>query len=183
MTEKELGKSQQPTIGDVRRAGTIQLKKGDLVSDISLRSTSGRVVDLAMEADERHLVLFFYPGDTVGQRYAELSGCTPEAREFRDTLTQFQELNASVFGINLNTPERQRQFVVREHLPFELLSDCFKQLVTLWGIPLWTSQSGEEFVSRFTVVVRKGRVISAIYDVTSVPGHVDSVLECARSLS
>jgi len=173
----------KPTTGEVQRSGTVKLKKGDLVPNISLSSTSGRSVDLGVEAGERHLILFFYPGDTVGQRYAELSGCTPEAREFRDLLTQFQGLNASVFGINLNTPERQRQFVDREHLPFELLSDSSKRLVSMWGIPLWTSKSGEEFVSRFTVVIQKGGVIAEIYDVTSVPGHVETVLERVRSLS
>jgi len=172
----------ESTSGNVAKSGTVNVRNGDLVPSLDLPSTSGRFVNLAAEAKQRHLVLFFYPGDTVGQRYEQLAGCTLEARAFRDAFCELQGLDVAVFGINLQTPERQRQFVDREHLPFELLSDSSKRLVALWGIPLWTSRSGEEYVSRVTIIVRKGGVVAEINEVDSVPEHISAVLAQSRSL-
>lgn len=79
MPKTDVSNAQQPTSGEVQRFGTVQLKKGDLVPSISMPSTSGRSVDLAVEADQKHLVLFFYPGDTVGQRGAGVILCLGKA--------------------------------------------------------------------------------------------------------
>src|SRR5947209_3248341 len=144
------------TTGQVHKEGQIGVKPGDQIPAITLPSTTGRNVNLATEAANKDIVLYFYPGDGEGERYSELSGCTFEGRSFRDHLDEFRRLETEVFGVSLQTTERQKQFDEREHLNFELLSDSSKKLVRALGIPLWISNAGEEFVSRNTIVIDKG---------------------------
>lgn len=149
---------------------------------VTLRSTAGRDVDLAIAAGNSHVVLFFYSGDREGFRYPELAGCTPEACSFRDHLSRLHALGAVVFGVSLQPPERQQQFVEREHLTFELLSDEQQQLVEAFDIPLWISETGEAFSSRTTVIVEKGGRIAHVAENVDVKRHIEVVIEVIQRL-
>ena len=166
----------------MRRQGRISIRPGDLLPSVTLHSTAGRDVDVLAEATSRHVVLFFYPGDREGLRYPELAGCTAEACSFRDHLTTLHKLGAVVYGVSLQSTERQRQFVEREHLSFELLSDEHKKLVSALGVPMWVSEAGEEFVARSTVVVAKGGCVTAVFEDVDAAGHVEAVIEVVRRL-
>jgi peroxiredoxin len=120
------------------------------------RSTSGRMIDLEEKEREQHVVLFFYPGDLEGLRYPEIAGCTPEACMFRDNVSVLRDLGATVYGVNLHPSKRQKSLVAREHLNFELLSNFERKLVDALGVPTWSTEYGEIFVVRTTVIVRKG---------------------------
>src|SRR5437868_4131137 len=98
------------TTGQVHLEGQISVKPGDQLPAITLHSTAGRNVNLAAEAASKRMVLYFYPGDGEGERYSELSGCTSEGRTFRDHIDEFRALGTEVFGISLQTTERQKQF-------------------------------------------------------------------------
>jgi len=166
----------------MRRQGRIKIRPGDLLPSVTLHSTAGREVDGAAEATYRHVVIFFYPGDREGLRYPELAGCTAEACASRDHFDTLRGLGAVVFGVSLQSTERQRQFVEREHLSFELLSDDLKKLVSALGIPMWISEAGEECVARTTVVVAKGGRVAAVFEDVDVAGHVEAVIELLRQL-
>lgn len=155
-----------------------------MLPHVSLPATSGRDIELTSEAQDRHLVLFFYPGDRDGLRFPELSGCTAEACSFRDYGTELHALGAAIFGVSTGTVARQRAFVEREGLTFELLSDPRCELIDALGIPLWHSRdNAEEYVSRTTFVVRRGGLIATIFEDVSVAGHVEAVLGAVRSLA
>ena len=172
----------RPEQARVHRAGVLEARVGDLLPEIRLPATSGREVNLMAESRRGHLVLFFYPGDRDGLRFPELSGCTAEACSFRDHATQIRALGAEIFGISTGTIARQRAFVEREDLAFELLSDPQHHLIDRLGIPLWRSEGGEEFVSRTTFVVRRGGRIATIFEDVAVPRHLDAVLVAVSSL-
>jgi thioredoxin-dependent peroxiredoxin len=150
--------------------------------DVRLPATSGRTVDLAAEAGRAHLVLFFYPGDREGLRYPELAGCTPEACAFRDALADFAAADCLVLGVNLHATSRQREFVEREQLGFELLSDTEQLLTDALGVAIWRSSAGEAFVVRSTVVVRRGGTVVHAEEVTDPVEHVARILAVVRGL-
>ena len=101
--------------GRVRRQeGRVTARPGAMLPMLELPSTSGRVVNLTAKAGDGPLVLFFYPGDR--SPYPELAGCTAEACSFRDSQVAFQQLDTTVYGVNLHTTDRQREFLDREHL-------------------------------------------------------------------
>lgn len=166
----------------VHRVGALDARVGDLLPEVRLPATSGRELNLMAESRQRHLVLFFYPGDRDGLRFPELSGCTAEACSFRDHATEIRALGAEIFGISTGTTARQHAFVEREDLAFELLSDPQHQLIDRLGIPLWRSEGGEEFVTRTTFVVRRGGRIATIFEDVTVLGHLDAVLASVTSL-
>lgn len=157
-------------------------KAGDQLPQLSLPSTGGRMVDLRKEAEVHHLVLFFYPGDREGLRYAELAGCTAEACAFRDSLALFRQMGAVVYGVSLQPVERQREFVEREHLTFELLSDREEALVGALFIPVWESAAGERFAVRTTAVVARGGTVARRFAEVQPEVHVPEVLEVVRRL-
>ncbi len=161
---------------------TTAAKLGDQLPDLTLPATSGRDVLLWSEAQGQHLVLFFYPGDLEGLRYPEMSGCTPEACMFRDNLAVLRGLGAEVFGINLHATRRQRSFVEREHLGFELLSDADERLTDALGVPVWRTEHGEVFVTRTTLVIQRGGRVAAVFDDVQPAGHVEQVVAAVRAL-
>ena len=168
--------------GRVRRQeGRVTARPGAMLPMLELPSTSGRVVNLTAKAGDGPLVLFFYPGDR--SPYPELAGCTAEACSFRDSQVAFQQLDTTVYGVNLHTTDRQREFLDREHLGFELLSDVQRVAVESLGIPLWVSDTGEFLADRVTILVDRGGRIARVFEDVEVQGHVDDVLEAVRALS
>ena len=103
---------------------------GSRVPSIRLGSTGGGVVDLGGVA-KWPAVFFFYPrtgepGKVAGPEWDAIPGargCTPQSCGFRDLHREFTKLGVAVHGISTQDTDYQREFVARNHLPFDLLSD------------------------------------------------------------
>ena len=103
---------------------------GSRVPSIRLASTGGGMVDLAGVA-KRPAVFFFYPrtgepGKVAGPEWDAIPGargCTPQSCGFRDLHREFTKLGVAVHGISTQDTDYQREFVARNHVPFDLLSD------------------------------------------------------------
>jgi peroxiredoxin len=130
---------------------------GSRVPSIRLVSTGGRVVDLA-EAGQRPAVFFFYPrtgepGKAAGQAWDAIPGargCTPQSCGFRDLHHEFTKLGVAVFGVSTQETDYQREFVARNHVPFELLSDRDLLLTRALRLPTfeYSVERGEYPVER-----------------------------------
>lgn len=105
------------------------------------------MVDLASELGAPGVV-FFYPRTGVpgqppslgfdGEHWDTIPGargCTPQSCGFRDWHDDFVKLGVKVFGVSTNTTEHQREFVERNHIPFEMLSDSELRLTRLLKLP------------------------------------------------
>ena len=116
--------------------------RGAIVPALSLPATSGRMVDLA-ELARRPAVLFFYPrtgqpGKSAGRDWDLIPGargCTPQSCGFRDRHAEFQALGVAVAGVSTQTTAYQSEFVERNHVPFELLSDAELMLTHALKLP------------------------------------------------
>ncbi|MGA8512667.1 MAG: peroxiredoxin, partial [Thermoplasmata archaeon] len=113
--------------------GAARHLRGAWIPSISLRSTRGRLVDIAEES--QHLSVFFFypatvkPGVPIPGEWSEIPGargCTVQNCAFRDVFSEFQQLNCRVFGVSGQGQDpdegldEQREFADRVHLPFEL---------------------------------------------------------------
>jgi peroxiredoxin len=145
---------------------------GMTVPALSLPSTRGGTTDLA-ELASGLLVAYVYPRTGVpGQPLPEgwddipgARGCTPQSCAYRDALAEFKALGATVVGISAQTPQEQREFAAREHIPFPLLSDAE---LTLAATPLRLPSfevEGMTLYKRLTLVAEAGRVVKAFYPV------------------
>lgn len=62
------------------------------------------------------VVLYFYPKDFT-------SGCTVQAQNFQRDLPKYQERNAVIVGVSVDSEESHKNFCAKEGLSFKLVSD------------------------------------------------------------
>lgn len=72
-------------------------------------------------------VLAFFPA-------AFTSVCTKELCSFRDAIAAYQKLNATVFGISVDSPFALAEFKKQQNLPFALLSDHKHEAIKSYGV-------------------------------------------------
>ncbi len=116
------------------------------------------------------VVLYFYPKD-------DTPGCTVEACEFTAYATSFRKMNAKVFGISPDSPERHRKFIAKYNLDITLLSDPDKSLMAKYGAYGEKMLYGKKRlgVIRSTVIIDpKGKAVHH-YRKVRAKGHADKV--------
>ncbi|MCP4407776.1 MAG: peroxiredoxin [Gammaproteobacteria bacterium] len=74
----------------------------------------------------KHVIIYFYPKD-------DTPGCTKEACGFRDLWGEIQALGAVVLGVSPDSGESHQKFASKYDLPFTLLSDPDKKVMTNYG--------------------------------------------------
>ncbi len=104
------------------------LNNGDQAPDFNLRSTDGEMVSLS-EQRGSNVVLAFFPAAFTGV-------CQTEMCTFRDSLSEFNGMNAKVFGISVDPPFSQAEFHSQNDLTFPLLSDLGGNTVSAYGVEL-----------------------------------------------
>jgi peroxiredoxin Q/BCP len=72
------------------------------------------------------VIVYFYPKD-------DTPGCTKEACGFRDLNTEIQQEGAVILGISPDRQEAHERFTAKYELPFTLLSDPDRKVMTRYG--------------------------------------------------
>lgn len=91
---------------------TLKDKNGD---KIALRDLRGK-----------NVIVYFYPRD-------DTPGCTKEACGFRDLWKKIQKLDTVVLGISPDSEASHKKFATKYKLPFTLLSDPDRKVMTKYG--------------------------------------------------
>ncbi|MBK8727273.1 MAG: peroxiredoxin [Holophagaceae bacterium] len=123
------------------------------------------------------VVIYAYPKDLT-------PGCTTEACDFRDAWPRLQAAGAKVYGLSRDGAASHQKFIVKHELPFALLSDPEKQLLTplgAWGKKLMYGREVEGIIRSTFLVDPKG-IIRHVWPKVSVKGHVQAVLEQLAAL-
>ena len=148
-----------------------KVSTGDLAPDFSLPAVPGDTVTLS-DSSNLPLVLFFYPKD-------DTSGCTREAVEFTEHLSDFEKAGFKVAGISPNPIKMHEKFRAKHGLTVPLISDEEKQTLTDYGVWVEKSMYGRKYmgVERTTLVIGKDRKVLHAWHKVKVPGHVAEVLQ------
>ncbi len=88
---------------------------GQKAPNFSLPDTGKKITSLSDFAGKK-VVLAFYPGAFTGV-------CEKEMCALRDSLSEFNSLNAQVLGISVDSPFSNKAFADKNSLSFPLLSD------------------------------------------------------------
>src|SRR5207244_11360655 len=72
------------------------------------------------------LMLYFYPKDFT-------SGCTLEARNFQRDSMKYEQTNAVILGVSVDTAQSHKDFCAKEGLNFKLLADPDAKVSTEYG--------------------------------------------------
>ncbi len=74
----------------------------------------------------KNVIVYFYPRD-------DTPGCTKEACGFRDLWKKIQKLDTVVLGISPDSEASHEKFATKYKLPFTLLSDPDRKVMTKYG--------------------------------------------------
>ena len=139
---------------------TARLEPGDKAPTFTLPDADGKKVSLA-DFKGRRVIVYFYPA-------ASTPGCTKQACDFRDSLTELNGAGLDVIGISPDKPEKLAKFRDAEKLTFPLLSDPERTVLSAYGAFGEKKLYGKtvQGVIRSTFVVdEKGKIAEAQYNV------------------
>ena len=103
----------------------MSLKTGDMAPDFTLFDTDKQAVKLS-DLRGKNVVLLFFP-------FAFTSTCTRELCSVRDDIGNYAGLNATVFGISVDSLHSLRKYKEEQGLNFVLLSDFNKEVCGAYG--------------------------------------------------
>ena len=143
-----------------------RLQPGDAAPDFSLTSSDGRTVTLD-DLPGTPTVLYFYPA-------ADTPGCTTQACDFRDNLASLTSHGYQVVGISPDDPATLAAFAASYDLPYLLLADPDKQVLTAYGAFGEKTMYGKTVtgVIRSTFVLDAAGVVERAMVNVRAKGHV-----------
>ncbi|HWP81144.1 MAG TPA: peroxiredoxin [Bacteroidota bacterium] len=101
------------------------VKVGDKAPDFEMYDTNRKPRSLR-DFIGKKTVLLFYPAAFTGV-------CTREMCTFRDSLARFNDVDAQVVGISIDSPFSNKAFAEKYNLQFPLLSDFSKKVSVQYG--------------------------------------------------
>jgi peroxiredoxin Q/BCP len=144
----------------------VHLKAGDPAPEFTLPDADGLPVSLKHFRGQR-VIVYFYPA-------AGTTGCTKQACDFRDSLSQLNGAGLTVVGISPDPVAKLAKFRDEQQLTFPLLSDVRKDVLGKYGAYGEKKLYGKTVIGviRSTFVVgADGAVEVAQYGVKAT-GHV-----------
>jgi thioredoxin-dependent peroxiredoxin len=150
---------------------------GKKIPDFTVPVTGNAEEWSLSDAKGEKLVIYFYPKDMT-------TGCTKESQDFRDHYAVFKKAKVRVLGISRDTVKSHDKFREKEQLPFELLSDADEKVCQLFDVIKEKTLYGRKYmgVDRSTFLIDAGGILRREWRGVKVPGHVEEVLEAAKSL-
>lgn len=152
------------------------IEEGKKAPAFTLTDAKGKKVSLKDFAG-KHVILYFYPKD-------DTPGCTKEACGFRDAWDEIKRRKAVVLGVSADSPESHRKFIAKYGLPFPLLCDPDRKVMTAYGAYGEKTLYGKKTVGviRSTVWIGPdGTVRRHWAKVANAEKHPAQVLEALRA--
>lgn len=97
-------------------------------------------------------VLAFFPGAFTG-------ACTEEMCNFRDSMSEFNDMDTEVIGISVDTPFALKEFTEKNELNFTLVSDTSKEISENYGVNIVMPGLEYEVANRAVFLVKDGDII------------------------
>ena len=129
---------------------------------------------IAAEGSQGWTLVYFYPK-------ADTPGCTKQACSLRDSYASLTGKGIRVYGVSTDDEKSQKAFQEKYKLPFTLLADKDKKVVTAFGVPATMGFAKRQaFLFRDGVLVWKdleaatseqaAEVLAAIQEIEAGPG-------------
>ncbi len=138
---------------------------GNFAPSWSALDQDGQEISSVDFSGKRYL-LYFYPKD-------DTPGCTVEACGFRD-LSDELSARITILGVSPDSVESHRKFSSKYSLPFSLLSDSNRSMITAYGA------DGLSFPKRTSFLVNEDGCIGKIYQGFDCALHAEDVARDVR---
>ncbi len=103
-----------------------QLKPGSKAPNFKGIDQNGNKISLA-DFKGKKVILYFYPKDNT-------PGCTAQACNLRDNYTDLIKAGFKVIGISTDSVKSHKKFEEKFDLPFPLIADEDKKIVSQYGV-------------------------------------------------
>ena len=152
------------------------IEVGNKAPLFALKNDKGEEISLA-DLKGKNVVLYFYPKDNT-------PGCTIEAQEFNNKMSEFDKLDTIVLGASKDSAKSHTKFIEKFNLKFDLLVDEEIELCNQYGVIKEKSMFGKKYmgIDRSTFLIDKVGKITKIWRSVKVKGHVESVLKEIKAL-
>ena len=145
------------------------LKVGDKAPDFTLFNQDGEPVSLSSFKGKNVVVLFFPAANT--------GACTSEMCTFRDELKEYENLNAQLLGVSVDTHFALKMFHEKNNYNFPLLSDFNKKVIKDYDVVLDVFVPGKfdyfNTAKRAAFVVDKNGLVKYFEILANVGGQPD----------
>jgi peroxiredoxin Q/BCP len=157
-------------------AGTVMAETipqaGSPAPQVTLTSNEGNQVSLN-DYKGKWVVLYFYPKDFT-------SGCTLEAQNFQRNLAKFEEANAVVLGVSVDSAQSHKDFCAKEGLNFKLLADTDARVSASYGSV--KEYNGAKMSARNTFIINPEGKIARVFSGVKPQTHSEEVLQALAAL-
>lgn len=161
---------------------------GAALPAIVLKTTASQELDLSTLI--KPTVIFFYP--RTGEAHTPTPddwdlipgarGCTPQSCGFRDLFQDFKDLGFQIYGFSSQSTEYQKEFVTRNHIPFEIISDEHYELTDQLNLPTFEF-SGVRLIKRMAWIIHQAQIMKVFYPVFPPNENAAVVLQWLRQHS
>ena len=135
------------------------------------KDQSGNSVKLSNFAG-RKVVLYFYPKD-------DTPGCTAEACSLRDNYDELLKQGFVVLGVSPDSEKSHKGFAEKYHLPFPLISDTDRKIMTAYGAYGEKVMYGKKVtgVIRTTFIIDEKGVIEKVIKKVDTKEHAPQIFK------
>jgi peroxiredoxin Q/BCP len=153
-------------------ASTLTLvPEGSPAPDFTAHDQAGHVVHLK-DLRGKPVVLYFYPKDKT-------TGCTIEARGFRDAQGDFDKAGAIVLGVSSQDAKSHEAFAQDEKLGFSLLDDHDRKIAKAYDVGQVVPLTGLD--SRVTFLIDREGIIRKVWPSVDPRKHPQEVLDAIHA--
>lgn len=147
-----------------------------IAPDFELTASGGTPFRLSAQRGKK-IVLYFYPKDST-------PGCTTEAQQFRDLHPEFLAAECEIYGVSRDSMKSHQNFIGKQNLPFELLSDSEEKACALFEVIKMKNMYGKQVrgIERSTFVFDQNGLLRKEWRGVKVAGHAQEVLDFVKTL-
>ena len=136
-----------------------------------------KILSLGDFANEKTLVLYFYPKD-------DTPGCTIEAQQFTALADEFAALNCLVLGVSKDDCASHRDFINKYNLSVQLLADTDGSICDSYGVWQEVEKDGVKKwkIVRSTFIINSQGILTDVEYGVDPEGHAQRVLDKIREI-
>lgn len=146
------------------------LKEGQKAPEFTAVNQNGEKVSLK-DFNKKKLILYFYPKD-------DTPGCTKESCNLRDNYEKLLKSGYEVIGVSMDDVNSHQKFADKYSLPFNLLADTDKKIVSDYGVYVEKVSFGKKKmgINRTTFIINEKGDIERIIKKVDTIQHAEQIL-------
>ncbi len=151
------------------------LKVGDSAPAVTGTTDAGSPLNFADIYKQGYTLVYFFPK-------ADTPGCTAQGCSLRDAYAELGKKGVTVIGVSSDNVEAQKKFREKYNLPFTLIADAEKVVITAFGVPTRDIPLVGSFASRQAFLINKeGKIVWADFK-ASTEKQAQDVLAALKAL-